>query len=149
MRKIRKYRQEDKVQLVIILRLLTPKYFHPAEEPDYLAYLEQYFSNYYVVVDQDKVVAAGGFNLGFQGGRTARISWDLTHPQWQGKGLGKSLVLYRIRELQKNPAITEIEVRTSQLVYLFYEKMGFCLQKVEKNFWAPGFDLYQMNLKLS
>jgi ribosomal protein S18 acetylase RimI-like enzyme len=35
-------------------------------------------------------------------------------------------------------------VRTSQHAWRFFEKMGFELQKTEKNFWAPGFDLYQM-----
>jgi len=38
-------------------------------------------------------------------------------------------------------------VRTSQFVYGFYEKHGFELKKVVKNYWAQGFDLYDMEYK--
>ncbi|MHA7057839.1 hypothetical protein ACWGOQ_0011500 [Aquimarina sp. M1] len=33
-------------------------------------------------------------------------------------------------------------VRTSQFASKFYEKMGFALVKIEKDFWVDGFDLY-------
>jgi hypothetical protein len=39
-------------------------------------------------------------------------------------------------------------VRTTQLVYPFYQKAGFTLDKVEQDYWANGFDLYQMMLQL-
>jgi ribosomal protein S18 acetylase RimI-like enzyme len=41
-----------------------------------------------------------------------------------------------------------IIVRTSQLAYKFYQKVGFELEKTEKDFWAKGFDLYQMKMNL-
>jgi hypothetical protein len=40
-------------------------------------------------------------------------------------------------------------VRTSQVAYQFYQKAGFDLEKIEKDFWAKGFDLYQMKFKNS
>ena len=44
--------------------------------------------------------------------------------------------------------VKTIIVRTSQLAYQFYGKVGFELEKVEKDFWAAGFDLYLMRLEL-
>lgn len=40
-----------------------------------------------------------------------------------------------------------IVVRTTQLVYGFYEKRSFKLEKVEKDYWAKNYDFYQMQLK--
>jgi hypothetical protein len=37
-------------------------------------------------------------------------------------------------------------VRTTQLVYPFYQKLGFEIRKSEPDFWAPGFDLVEMEL---
>lgn len=42
----------------------------------------------------------------------------------------------------------KIVVRTTQFGFRFYEKVGFQLENVEKDFWAQGFDLYQMSVEL-
>ena len=93
------------------------------------------------------MLGSGGINY-VDGGKTARISWDLFHPKAQGKGLGSQLTRFRIAEIKKNPAIALIVVRTSQLAFKFYEKIGFQLVSIEKDFWAKGFDLYQMEIPL-
>lgn len=98
--------------------------------------------------DHGKIIGSGGINY-FADAKLARISWDIIHPDFQGKGIGKELTLYRIDQIRKNPQISLIVVRTTQLVYQFYRKMGFELEKVEQDFWAKGFDLYQMTLELN
>ncbi|WP_439879792.1 GNAT family N-acetyltransferase [Pontibacter sp. MBLB2868] len=146
---IRKYKPEDTTKLIALLRLNTPQYFAPEEEQDYLEYLAHHSQHYFVVEDSGQLIGAGGFNLGFDEGKTARISWDIIHPDFQGRGVGKVLTQFRIDEIKKEPAITKIVVRTTQLVHRFYEKNGFVLERTEKDFWAKGFDLYQMTLELS
>ena len=71
----------------------------------------------------------------------------MIQPKSQGKGIGKVLIQYRINYLNGNRNIEFISVRTSQLTHKFYEKMGFELEKVEKDFWAINFDHYQMRMK--
>ncbi|PRY13237.1 N-acetylglutamate synthase-like GNAT family acetyltransferase [Pontibacter ummariensis] len=146
---IRAYSSNDKGKLVELLRLNTPEFFHPDEEKDFIEYLEQEAENYFVVEDAGMLVGAGGFNGGFDNGRTVRISWDIIHPDYQGKGIGKKLTRYRIDQIREDPAVKKIVVRTTQLVYGFYQKIGFELEKVEKDYWAEGFDLYQMKLDLN
>lgn len=145
---IRKFKKEDKEQVIELLRLNTPQYFDLSEESELKEYLETDSANYYVFVDNDKIIGAGGINFGFDDGKSARISWDIVHPEQQGKGVGRKLVEYRIEEIKKNNAVTKIIVRTSQLVNNFYAKFGFEIDFVEKDFWAPGYDLYQMNISL-
>ena len=144
---IRRYTKKDKENLIQLLRLNTPEFFHPAEEKEFDHYLEHESQNYFVVEESASIVGAGGFNFGFDEGKTARISWDIIHPYFQGKGIGSELLLFRLDEIRKNKTVNKVIVRTTQLTYRFYQKNGFRLEKIEKDFWAKGFDLYLMTLQ--
>lgn len=146
---IRKYKEKDKTELISLLRLNTPKFFAPSEEKDFIDYLDGHAENYFVIEESNKIIGAGGFNYGFDNGATTRISWDMIHPEKQGKGIGTKLTNFRIDEIKKNSHIHKIVVRTTQLVYEFYEKIGFQLERVEKDYWAVGFDLYEMKIELN
>jgi [ribosomal protein S18]-alanine N-acetyltransferase len=145
---IRAYNNNDKAKVIELLRLNTPEFFAPLEESDLIGYLENHAEYYFVLEDAQSVVGAGGINYGFDNGKTARISWDIIHPHKQGNGYGTLLTNFRIAEIKKNPAIEKIEVRTTQLVYKFYEKLGFQLEKIETDYWSKGFDLYLMKITL-
>jgi ribosomal protein S18 acetylase RimI-like enzyme len=144
---IRAYTSEDKEKLVALLRLNTPQYFHREEEEDFIYYLEQHAQNYFVVEDTNTIIGSGGINY-LADNREARISWDIVHPDYQGKGIGRLLTQFRMDLIKTNPEVDVIVVRTTQLVYKFYERMGFILERTEKDFWAKGFDLYQMKIPL-
>jgi len=143
--KIRPYTKNDKVAVIALLRSNTPLFFAPAEEKDFIEYLDKEIEDYFVVEENLEIIAAGGINY-FTKERKARISWDFIEPNSQGKGLGRKLTEHRINHLNQNHEIDLIIVRTTQLVYKFYQKMGFKLMKVEKNYWAKNFDLYHMEL---
>lgn len=148
MQLIRPYAAADKKALLEILRLNTPQYFAAAEEADFHEYLAHRLEAYYVVEVGGRLVGAGGLNY-FDDYTWARISWDLVHPHFQGKGIGKALLRYRLEQVSRIPSVRLLQVRTSQLVYLFYQKFGFELERVEKDFWAKGFDLYQLKMDLN
>ncbi len=143
---IRAYREEDKFQVIELLRQNTPEYFDVSEEKDLEHYLENEVEDYFVFTLNSKIVGAGGINY-FPKEHLARISWDIVDPNVQGKGIGKQLLEYRLEHLKKNEGISVIVVRTTQLVYKYYEKMGFELDKMKKDFWAKNFDLYQLKKK--
>ncbi len=112
---IRKYNPSDKPQLIELLRLNTPEYFSPNEEDDLIEYLDKDSENYYVLEIDSKILGCGGFNL-WDDGKVARISWDILHPQSQGKGLGTELTKFRIQKIKEIESVKTIVVRTSQLV---------------------------------
>lgn len=142
---IRAFSNKDKPKVIELLRKNTPDYFHTSEEMDFKNYLENEIEEYYVYEENSEIIGAGGINY-FTQQKLARISWDIIDPKFHGHGIGKKLTQHRIKRINKNTDIEFIIVRTTQLVFKFYEKMGFELEKVEKDYWAKDFDLYQMKM---
>lgn len=145
---IRSYLATDLNAVIQLIKLNTPTYFHVSEEQDLRDYLTFEKEDYFVVELNGEIVAAGGINYSVDGISTARISWDVVHPNRQGEGIGKTLLLHRLVHLKALKNIKSVIIRTSQLVYLFYELNGFELTSVEKDYWAEGLDLYLMKKKL-
>jgi len=144
---IREYSESDKPEVVKLLQFNTPEYFDPSEEIEFIDYLDNKIEDYFVVLRNSKIVGAGGINY-FPDESMSRISWDMIHPDYQGKGVGKELTQYRIDLIKASSKNIElIVVRTTQLTYKFYKKMGFVLDKIEKDYWAKDFDLYQMKMR--
>lgn len=143
---IREYEPTDKSAVINLIRLNTPRYFAPEEEADLSRYLDSERELYYVLLFNEKIVGCGGINFA-DNKTTGRISWDIFHPQYQGKSLGTQLLKYRIGKLKSFGGIQKITVRTSQVAYKFYEKQGFEPIEIKKDYWAKGFDMYRMEYK--
>ena len=140
---IREYQPTDKNAVIDLIRQNTPAYFAQEEEADFSNYLDSERELYFVLLFNNEIVGCGGIN--FTEDKTCgKISWDIIHPQHQGKSLGTQLLKYRIEKLKSVGSIRKITVRTSQLVYKFYEKQGFTLKEIKKDYWAKGFVMYNM-----
>lgn len=144
--KIRPYIESDKNALIQLIEENVPLYFAPEEVEEYKRYLEEEIDQYFVVEEAGQLIGAGGINVLVKE-KEGRISWDVVAPASQGKGIGRALLLYRLGILKKIPAVNCIRVRTSQVVYPFYEKYGFVTKQVQKDFWAKGLDLYDMEFE--
>lgn len=143
---IKAYEPTDKEDVIHLIRSNTPEYFAPEEEAELSDYLDSERERYYVMIYDGKIVGCGGIN--FEENYTVGIiSWDIFHPAYQGKGLGSKLLKYRINQLNSMTSIQKIIVRTSQLTNKFYEKQGFKLLDIKKDYWAEGFDLFYMEYK--
>lgn len=143
---IRTIGPSDTSHVIGLLRLNTPKYFDPSEEEEFVRFLSDHFSTYYVLESEGEILASGGLVFGWNKGKTARIAWDFVHPEHQGKGLGSQLTEYRLKLVRQHKEIERIVVRTSQLAHRYYQRHGFELTSVVPDYWAKGFDLYEMEL---
>ncbi len=143
---IREYEPNDKDEVLNLIRLNTPEYFAVDEEEDLKNYLDNEIELYYVLLYDGKTVGSGGINFS-DDQTTGKISWDIIHPGYQGKSLGTKLLKHRIDKLNSVKRIQKITVRTSQVAYKFYEKQGFELFEIKKDYWADGFDMYNMEYK--
>ena len=144
---IRKYQPTDKQSVLELLRLNTPHFFSPNEEKDLILYLDHHAGNSYVVEMDDIIVGIGGFNL-TDDGATARLSWDIFHPQTRRMGLGTTLTNFRIQRIMEIPGVMTLSVRTSQFAYKFYERFGMEIREIVKDYWDVGFDLYRLDCSL-
>lgn len=143
---IREYNEADEIAVVNLIRLNTPAFFSLKEEKDLINYLQTERELYYVLLLDEEIVGCGGIN--FADNKTiGKISWDIFHPDYQGMSLGTELLKYRLGKLSSIGSIRKITVRTSQLAYKFYEKQGFKLLEVIKDYWAEGFDMFKMEFK--
>ncbi len=142
---IREYATPDKSKLLEILALNVPEYFHESEVADFSDYLDCEVEKYFVLEVNGEIMGSGGIN--FENNRkTGKISWDIIHTNFQGLGLGTKLLKYRLNILKEMDSVEVISVRTAQLTYVFYEKFGFVLREIHKDYWAKGFDMYQMEM---
>jgi len=140
---IRSFNNEDSEELYKLLELNIPKYFAETELEDFKDYLANKVEDYFIVNADDKIIGCGGINYDREN-NAVNISWDVIHPSFQGKGIGKMLLQHRLEHIKKNSPELQIVVRTSQIVYPFYEKNDFKLMEKHKDFWAKGYDMYKM-----
>lgn len=143
---IRNYEHSDKKAVMSVFDSNAPKFFSIDEREDLDNYLENEIEFYYVAEEEGKIVGSGGINTEKEKNKGI-ISWGMIHANHHRKGVGKILLNHRVSELLKMKQIDSIIVRTSQLVFPFYEKNGFELNTIQKDYWAKGFDLYEMNYK--
>ena len=140
---IRNYTHSDKESVLKLVQLNTPKYFAESEENDLENYLQNEIDLYYVLEVEGKVMGSGGIN--FDDSMTiAVLSWDIIDPEYHGKSFGSQLLNFRMEQINKIKSIQKIIVRTSQLTYQFYEKQGFKIVEIHKDYWSKGFDMYFM-----
>ncbi len=144
---IRPYEKNDKSFLIELLRLNTPKYFGVEEENDFIRYLDSEIESYFVIEKNHQIVGCGGINLNLEK-QFGIISWGMIHPGFHGQKIGSELLKHRIEFLKKNYDLQKIIVRTSQLVFPFYEKHGFELKEIHPDFWAKDLDMYLMEINL-
>jgi predicted N-acetyltransferase YhbS len=67
----------------------------------------------------------------------------------QKMGLGRFLLMYRIREIGRAGTAGMVLAHPPQPLAVFYEKQGFRVNGTEKRDCAPGFDCVEMIKKLS
>ncbi len=131
-----------------ICRSNIPKYVLPHEEADFLDFLarhQQYDCRYIVLEHAGRVIAWGGLYLQSDK-QQETMCWGLVHRKWHLRGLGRYMVLYRLSWLRQHPEIDLVKMDTTQHTFQFFEKLGFEVQKVERNHYGSGLHRYDLTL---
>jgi ribosomal protein S18 acetylase RimI-like enzyme len=142
----RSYKPADKQKLLAIFKLNVPLYFHPKEAQDFKKYLAANGATYLTIELDNEIVGGTGYQIE-NNNTIGQVTWIFLHPECKGLGIGRQSVEHCVKLFKSRPTVQKAVVTTSQHAFKFFEKSGFHLIKIEKNYWAQGLDLYVMELK--
>lgn len=131
-----------------------PLYFAEEELPLFAAFLERDVIErgpYSIIFNDDKIVGCGGIALKMPDKYTKEphviMAWGMVDNKHHKEGFGKELLKHRIQQAKEIYPGIKIALGTSQYIFEFFEKYGFKTVAYEKDHWAKGLDLYQMELE--
>ena len=145
---IRPYSIADRDACLAVFDSNSPAFFDASERPGFAAFLDGSKTDYFVMEYDESIVGWGGFAIDSEHS-LANLLWGMVRLDSHKLGLGRFLLLYRIREISKVAGVQRVRLRASQLTAGFFEKQGFKVTDVVKNGYAIGIDRVEMVMKLS
>ena len=103
---------------------------------------------YFVMEHEESIVGCGGYSLS-PDGTAATLQWGMVHSNHRKMGLGRFLLLYRIREIGKAGTVGLVFAHSPRPSVGFFEKQGFRVNGIEKDACAPGVDRVELIRKLT
>ncbi|MEO6303758.1 MAG: GNAT family N-acetyltransferase [Bacteroidia bacterium] len=153
---IREYKPSDREACIKIFASNESLYFAPdefflfenwlnAKDKGKIAYKSNQVEHFYVVEQNSKVIACGGFYIPADS-NTASMTWGMVENGSHKRGIGKKLLIYRIEEIKQSYPKFSIMLDTSQHTFKFFEKQDFSVTKITKDAYGEGLDRYDMTM---
>jgi N-acetylglutamate synthase-like GNAT family acetyltransferase len=151
---IRLYQPEDKKACIELFKGNMPKYFATSELPDFEQWLDiqetkkerhkdPVAEQYFVAEIKGELVGCGGFA---KIGDEVTLTWGMVSQTMHGKGLGKELLQYRLDVIRSFFPSASVILDTTQFSYGFFERSGFKVTRIIKDFYGQGLDRYDMKI---
>lgn len=151
---IRPYTAADKPACLDAFHSNMPQFFAAEELKDFEQWLDIQAQRdladksecYYVIEVNTQVIGCGGYYVR-PDQATAVMTWGMLHRQHHKQGWGRQLFQYRVAVIKEVCPACTIQLDTTQHSAPFFRKMGFAVTKVTADFYGPGLDRYDMELK--
>jgi N-acetylglutamate synthase-like GNAT family acetyltransferase len=108
------------------------------QRQEFEAFLQDAQRQMFVVEHGGQIIGCGGFTAG---GTEARLQWGIVRRDMQRQGLGRYLLLYRLKAIGNLPGIQFVHAIVPSPLTRFYEKSGLKLQR-------EGDGLAEMRMKM-
>jgi GNAT superfamily N-acetyltransferase len=144
---VRPYRPADRDACLRLFHGNVPRYFTPAEEAEYLAFLDALPGPYLVLERAGAVVGAGGH--AYDGPATVALCWGMVAASLHGTGLGQVLLEARLVAVARDPAVRTVRIATSQHTEGFFARAGFLTVGVQPDGFGPGLHRHDMELAIA
>jgi ribosomal protein S18 acetylase RimI-like enzyme len=142
------YKQEHWNACLQVFDSNTPRFFAPAERDSFQAFLQQPNCSYLVMEHEGAIVGCGGYSVDAEHG-SAKLVWGMVRADFHGLGLGRFLLMARLREIGKTGDVSMVSVETSSAAATFFEKQGFKLVRTTTDGIGPGLDRVEMVKRLT
>jgi N-acetylglutamate synthase-like GNAT family acetyltransferase len=146
--RVRDYTPADRNGCLAVFDSNVPKFFVPAERPEFAAFLDALPGPYIVLEEDDGTIVGCGGHAVTPATGVADLCWGMVLQTLHGTGLGERLTLARMDRVRADPAARVVALSTSQLTTGFYERHGFVITRVVPDGFAPGLDQCEMRLAL-
>ena len=143
----RAYNAADRDGCLAVYDSNAGRFFSPGDRDDLLRFLAAPSGAYGVLTDEaGQIVGCGGVAADRQDARTAVLTWGMVRADRHGRGLGRLLLLARLRLALELPNVARVVCHTSQLTAGFYRKYGFRDVRILADGYGKGLDRHDMEL---
>lgn len=143
----RPYVPADRDACLALFDTNVPRFFDASEKADFEEFLDRYDGPYRVIERDGRIVACGGHFVSSDG-KTAGLCWGVVDGRLHGQGVGTVLTEARLAAIRADPAIETVRLDTGPRTKGFYERFGFAVDGHVPDGYAPGYDRYDMVLRL-
>lgn len=143
----RAYDSSDRAACLRCFDSNAPYYFLPQERIQLEEFLDHLPGPYFVIIDDDDLVACGGYAIGRVSGE-ADICWTIVRRDRHGHGVGNFLMTTIVAELLGLEDLRAARLETSQHTRAFFERWGFSAGEVVPHGFGPGLDRVEMRVEL-
>ena len=145
---VRPYEPSDRVACLDVFDTLAPALLDSTARPIFESWLDEAVGRYFVMEHEGSVVGCGGYSFS-PDQSVATLRWGMIHRGSQRMGLGRFLLMYRIREIGRAGTAGLVIAHAPRPSAVFYERQGFRVNGRDTEGCAPGIDCVEMVKKLT
>lgn len=145
---LRPYLPADRTACLGLFDSNSPGFFDGTERRGYESFLDRIDCPYFVMEHDGAMAACGGYTVAARE-PLATLRWGMVRSDLHRLGLGRLLLLYRLREIGKPGNIQLVRADASPRVAPFFEKEGFKILSVVKDGYRSGLDRVEFVKKLT
>ena len=120
---VRPYLPSDRDGCLAVFDSNSPDFFTPEDRGNFVEALDGSQVLYFTMEHEGAIVGCGGYSPG----EPARLVWGMVHRNWQRQGLGRFLLLFRLREISKTGGVAMVYAEAPRSAARFFEGQGFRL----------------------
>lgn len=102
----------------------------PEQRKAFARHLDRPAGPFFVMEHDGAIVGCGGYEIADD---VARLNWGAVRREFQAMGLGRLLLMYRLREIGKAGNIQRVLVDAPVQTAAFFEKQGFKIMGQESS----------------
>ena len=132
----------------------VPEYFTTEEIQQFESFLDHFEENvypdttirrtyFYVLLLDEALIGCGGFGDKDANQRIS-LAWGLIHRDYHRQSFGKLLLQFRLKEIRNCFPESSVYLDTTQYSSPFYEKLGFELLSITKDFFETGMHKHEL-----